>query len=115
MMDVTSQKASGANRPSFHSSNLQTSGLNVYRATRSSGGSWNLPDGGESGVDVLGQLEVLEGVKGNVPIVHDGKDDGDVSALEGQLLDGPQVWHRPLEAEEQRETVTSEHHRFDLV
>lgn len=53
-------------------------------------------------MNVLGQLEVLEGVKGDVSVVHHGEDDGDVSALGGQLLDDPQVRHRAVEAEEQQ-------------
>lgn len=44
-----------------------------------------------SGVDVSGQLEVLEGVEGDVAAVHHGEDHRHVAALGGQQLDGSQV------------------------
>lgn len=50
-----------------------------------------------SGVDVCGQLEVLEGVEGDVAAVDHGEDHRDVAALGGQQLDGPQVRNRALE------------------
>lgn len=50
-----------------------------------------------SGEHVGGQLEVFEGVEGDVSVVHHGKDHWDISALEGQQLDGSQVRHRAVE------------------
>lgn len=49
-------------------------------------------------VHISGQLEVFEGVKGDVTGVHHGKDYLDVTTLEAKLLDGCQVWNRPGEA-----------------
>lgn len=50
------------------------------------------------GVHVHWQLEVLKGVEGDVSLVHDSNDHGDVCALEGQQLDGPQVGNGTVEA-----------------
>lgn len=50
-----------------------------------------------SGVHISGQLEVFEGVEGDVSIVHHSKDHWDVSTLEGQLLDGSQVRYGAIE------------------
>ena len=55
-----------------------------------------------SGEHVSGQLEVFEGVEGDVSAVHHSKHHQDVSTLEGQLLDGSQVGHRAVEAETQQ-------------
>lgn len=55
-------------------------------------------------VDVCGQLEVLEGVEGDVATVHHSKDHRDVAALEGQLLDGSQVWNGAVETGSSRST-----------
>lgn len=55
-----------------------------------------------SGVHVSGQLEVFEGVEGDVSVVHHSKDHGDVSTLEGQQLDSSQVGHRAVETETQQ-------------
>lgn len=52
---------------------------------------------GVLGKHVGGQLEVFKGVEGDVPVVHHGKDHRDVSALEGQQLDSPQVGDRAVE------------------
>lgn len=49
------------------------------------------------GVHIGGQLEVFEGVEGDVSVVHHSKDHRDVSALEGQQLDSSQVRHRAVE------------------
>lgn len=53
--------------------------------------------GQRSGVDVCGQLEVLEGVEGDVTTVHHSEDHRDVAALEGQQLDGSQVGNGAVE------------------
>lgn len=52
---------------------------------------------GVSGKHVGGQLEVLKGVEGDVPVVHHGEDHRHVSALVGQQLDRPQVRNRAVE------------------
>lgn len=54
-----------------------------------------------SGVHISGQLEVFEGVEGDVSVVHYSKDHWDVSTLEAQQLDGSQVRHRAIETETQ--------------
>lgn len=43
------------------------------------------------------QLEVFKGVEGDVSLVHDSNDHGDVSALEGQQLDSPQIRNGTIE------------------
>lgn len=55
-----------------------------------------------SGEHISGQLEVFEGVEGNVSVVHHSKHHGDVSTLEGQQLDGSQVGHRAVKTETQQ-------------
>lgn len=50
-----------------------------------------------SGEHVGGQLEVFEGVEGDVSVIHHSKDHWDISALEGQQLDGSQVRHGAVE------------------
>lgn len=47
---------------------------------------------------ISGQLEVFEGVEGDVSVVHHSKDHWDVSTLEGQQLESSQVRHRAVEA-----------------
>lgn len=56
-----------------------------------------LKSSGVLGKHIGGQLEVFKGVEGDVSVVHHSKDHRDVSALEGQQLDSPQVRHRAVE------------------
>ena len=55
-----------------------------------------------SGEHISGQLEVFEGVEGDVSMVHHSKHHRDVSTLGGQQLDGSQVWHRAVKTETQQ-------------
>ncbi len=78
------------------------------------------------GVHISGQLEVFEGVEGDVSVVHHSEDHWDVSTLEGQQLDSSQVRHRAIETETQQggnqimpsalwETRTQSHNLEQLV
>lgn len=58
-----------------------------------------------SGEHVSWQLKVLEGVEGNVSVVHDGVNDGNVSALKGQLLDDAEVRNRTIETGKKGDSV----------
>lgn len=60
-------------------------------------------------VDVCGQLKVLEGVEGDVPVVHHSKDHGDAAALEGQQLDGSQVGNGAVETARQAQVEVTRH------
>lgn len=62
-----------------------------------------------SGEHVGGQLEVFEGVEGDVSVVHHSKDHWDISALEGQLLDGAQVRHGTVETASTRREDVCDH------
>lgn len=43
---------------------------------------------------ILGQCEVSEAVEGNVTVIHQSKDQGNIPTLVGQPLEAAEVWDR---------------------
>lgn len=45
-------------------------------------------------LQIPGQCEVSEAIEGDVTVIHQGKDQGDIPTLVGQPLEAAEVWDR---------------------
>lgn len=45
-------------------------------------------------LQISGQCEVSEAIEGDVTVIHQGKDQGDIPTLVGQPLEAAEVWDR---------------------